>query len=99
MQGTNPVRLRSWRALVPVVCLVAGIGFAASARDSRGTELRAPGITNLADTVRAAERHVQSLDRQVNTLQAAVNRAAAQAGAGDSRVAAAQRRADPLRAP
>ena len=43
---------RLWRALVPVVCLVAGVGFAASARDARGTELRAPGITSLADTVR-----------------------------------------------
>jgi uncharacterized protein YlxW (UPF0749 family) len=99
MQWTNLDGLRSWRALVPVVCLVAGIGFAASARDSRGTELRAPGITNLADTVRAAEHRVQTLDRQVNALQATVDRAAAQAGSGDSRVAAAQRRVDPLRAP
>ena len=90
---------RAWRALVPVVCLVAGLGFAASARDSRGTELRAPGITNLADTVRAAEHRVQVLDRQVNALQASVNRTAVRAGAGDSRVAAAQRRVHPLRAP
>ena len=46
---------RVWRVLVPVVCLVAGIGFAASARASHGTDLRAPGIASLADTVRAAE--------------------------------------------
>lgn len=90
---------RIWRVLVPVVCLGAGIGFAASARDSRGTELRAPGITNLADTVRAAEHRVQALDRQVNGLQKTVDRAAQAAGSGDSGVAAAQRRVDPLRAP
>jgi uncharacterized protein YlxW (UPF0749 family) len=98
--GTDGARgRRVWRALVPVVCLVAGVGFAASARDSRGTELRAPGITNLADTVRTAERRVQSLDVQVNSAQASVERAAAQAGAGNSRVAAAQHKVDPLRAP
>ncbi len=45
-----------WRILVPVVCLVAGIGFAASARDSNGTELRAPGTASLADTVAAWQR-------------------------------------------
>ena len=49
-----------WRALVPVVCLVAGFGFAASARDSRGTELRPPSTANLRDLVRAAEGQVHA---------------------------------------
>ena len=40
---------QAWRVLVPVVCLVAGFGFAASARDSRGTDLRPPGTANLRD--------------------------------------------------
>ncbi|WP_304048021.1 DUF881 domain-containing protein, partial [Jatrophihabitans endophyticus] len=65
---------RVWRALVPVVCLVAGVGFAASARDSRGTELRAPGITSLADTVRAAQVRAHAADRQVIALQHRVDR-------------------------
>jgi uncharacterized protein YlxW (UPF0749 family) len=84
--------------LVPVVCLVAGIGFAASARDSRGTDLRA-GNASLADTVRRAEQRVRSADQQVQALQAEVNRTAKQAGQGDSAVAAAQAKVTPLLAP
>jgi uncharacterized protein YlxW (UPF0749 family) len=90
---------RPWRVLVPVVCLVAGLGFAASARDSRGTDLRAPVNANLADTVRAAERTVRDADAEVQRLQAAVNRAAAQAGRDDSAVAASQKQVRPLQAP
>ena len=82
--------------LVPVVCLIAGVGFATSARDSRGTELRAPGIVSLSDTVRAAEHTVRGLDAQVSSLQKQVQSAAALAGASDGRVSAAQRRVTPL---
>lgn len=88
-----------WRALVPVVCLVAGVGFAASARDSDGTDLRAPGIASLADTVRRAEARVQEADQQVIALQAQANRLAAQVGKGDSAVARAQQQATALRVP
>ncbi len=90
---------RRWRTLVPVVCLAAGLLFAASAHDSGGKDLRAPSIATLADTVRAAERRVQDDDRQVQRLQAAVDRAARQAGGADSAVARAQQRVTPLRAP
>lgn len=90
---------RQWRVLVPIVCLVAGIGFAASARDSNGTDLRAPGIASLAATVRDAERRVQSADLQATALQAQINRAAAQAGTGDTAVTRAQARVKPLQAP
>lgn len=89
---------RTWRLLVPVVCLVAGVGFATSARDSHGTELRAPGIVSLADTVRTAERTVRGLDGQIASLQAQVQAAAAQAGSTDGRVSAAQRTNAPLAA-
>lgn len=90
---------RRWQVLVPVICLVAGVGFAASARDSAGTDLRAPGITNLADTVRTAEQRVHSADAQVRQLQAAVNRAAKQAGTDDSAVAQTQAAVTPELAP
>jgi uncharacterized protein YlxW (UPF0749 family) len=83
---------RSWRALVPVVCLLAGLGFAVSARESQGTDLRAPVLTSLADTVQAAEDRVHRLDRQVLDLQTSVNRQARQAGHNDSAVARVQRR-------
>jgi len=90
---------RRWRPLVPVVCLAAGVLFATSAHDSHGTDLRAPGTSNLADTVRAAERTVRDNDREVQSLQAAVDRAARAAGGADSAVRAAQDRVTPLRAP
>ena len=95
----RPGNRRLWRALVPVVCLVAGVGFAASARDSNGTELRAPGIASLADTVRAAEARVGVADRQVDALQKQVDAATSQAGAGDGGVRRAQQVVAPLRSP
>jgi uncharacterized protein YlxW (UPF0749 family) len=90
---------RRWRLFVPLVCLVAGIGFAASARDSGGNDLRAPANSNLADTVRAAEQQVRTADQQVQQLQALVNQAAKQAGVDDSAVAGAQAKVTPLLAP
>jgi uncharacterized protein YlxW (UPF0749 family) len=90
---------RTWSVLVPLVCLVAGFGFAASAHDSRGTDLRPPGTANLRDLVRAAEAQVRSGDQQVASLQAQAARAARQAGQGDSAVAGEQAKVAPLRAP
>jgi uncharacterized protein YlxW (UPF0749 family) len=90
---------RRWGALVPVVSLAAGLLFAVTARDSGGTDLRPPSITNLADTVRSAERRVRSLGLRVQALQAESDRTAKLAGRADSAVAAAQREVTPLRAP
>jgi len=95
----RPAPGRRWRLLVPVVCLVAGVGFAASARDSRGTDLRAPGITSLADTVRSAEARVRSADAQLRTLQRQVQAEARAAGQDNSGVAAAQAKVTPLLQP
>jgi uncharacterized protein YlxW (UPF0749 family) len=88
-----------WRALVPVLCLVAGFGFAATARDSRGTELRAPATANLRDLVRQAERRVQAADAQVASLQRQVRLATAAAASKNKVVARAERRVAPLRQP
>lgn len=87
---------RRWRALVPVVCLLAGLGFGVSARESRGKDLRAPLNSTLADTVRASEDGVHRLDRRVRELQATVNRTARAAGRNDSAVADAQAKASKL---
>jgi uncharacterized protein YlxW (UPF0749 family) len=81
---------RQWRALVPLVCLLAGLVFAVSARESKDHPLRAPTNTSLADTVRAAEDTVHRLDRQLRDLQVTVNRTATQAGRDDSAVAGEQ---------
>lgn len=96
------MRLRAtgaWRGLVPVVCLVAGFGFATSARDSRGTDLRPPGTANLRDLVASAEARVRSLDAQFATLEKQVTAATRAAGRSDGVVARLQSRAAPLRAP
>jgi uncharacterized protein YlxW (UPF0749 family) len=90
---------KAWRVLVPVVCLVAGFGFAASARDSRGTDLRPPGTANLLDLVRSAERTVRTQDAQVAQLQREVGAVTRLAGRSDSAVAAVQARTAPLREP
>jgi uncharacterized protein YlxW (UPF0749 family) len=84
---------------VPVICLVAGFGFAISIRESHGTDVRAPVNGTLADTVRSAEDRVHRLDRQVRQLQVEVNRSAKQAGRNDSAVARAQARVSPQLAP
>lgn len=85
--------------LVPVVCLVAGIGFAASHRDARGTELRSPVTANLTDLVRAAEAKVKDADRTLAELQAQVSAATSDAGKANFAVALAQAKARPVLAP
>jgi uncharacterized protein YlxW (UPF0749 family) len=95
----NSTTGRRWRALVPVICLVAGIGFAVSARQSEGSDLRAPIDSSLAGTVRNAEARVRGADREVQQLQAAVNQAAKLAGRRDSAVARAQAKVTPKLAP
>jgi uncharacterized protein YlxW (UPF0749 family) len=91
--------LTRWRLLVPLVCLVAGFGFAASARDSNGTELRPAGTANLRDLVRIAEGQVRAGDQALSVLQKRVGVATKLAGATDSAVAAEQARSAPLRSP
>src|SRR6476646_7645397 len=95
----RPTTRQVWRVLVPVVCLVAGFGFAASARDSRGTDLRPPGTANLRDLVRSAEAKVRAQDSELAALQRQVTSATRGAGRTDSDVAALQRKAAPLLEP
>lgn len=90
-------RSRVWRALVPVVCLAAGVGFAASARDAGGSDLRPPGIANLADAVRAAERRVQGAQAQAVLLQHRLDALTHHSGAGNAAVRRAQQRLTSLR--
>jgi uncharacterized protein YlxW (UPF0749 family) len=81
------------------VCLVAGLGFAVSARESHGEEFRNPVNATLADTVQQAEDRVHRLDRTVRVLQAEVDRLARTAGAGDAAVARARAQIRALMAP
>ena len=95
---TSAARARGsiWRTLVPIVCLLAGFGFAVSAHQSRGTSFRAPSNANLADLVQGAEAQVHTADSQLAALQARVTALTAQAGKADSSVAAAQARLNEL---
>jgi uncharacterized protein YlxW (UPF0749 family) len=95
----RPSTRQAWRVLVPVVCLVAGFGFAASAHDSRGTDLRQPGTANLRDLVRSAEARVRAEDATYAALLRQVTAATRAAGRTDSAVAALQARSAPLREP
>ncbi len=90
---------QAWRALVPVVCLVAGFGFAVSAHDSGGTDLRPPGTANLRDLVTSAEARVRGLDAQYAGLRAQVTSATRLAGRSDGAVARLQAEAAPLHEP
>ncbi len=92
-------RVGLWSVLVPAVCLVAGFGFATSAHDAHGTELRAPAGVDLVDVVRSAQARVHSEDGTVRSLQAQIDAATAAAGSSNYDVRAAQTQVQPLRAP
>jgi uncharacterized protein YlxW (UPF0749 family) len=94
--------VRGWRVLVPIICLVAGFGFAASARVARGTDLRSPQLADrpgLTALVNAAERRVADYSATAADLQAGVSAATAAAARENSAVAAAQAESAPLRSP
>ena len=99
VQTNGEARPRRWRALVPVVCLIAGFGFAVSARESGGSDLRPASSRNLSDLVRAAEARVKDADAQLADLQRQVSAATGDAGRRDAAVAAAQQQVQPLRVP
>ncbi|HSY16296.1 MAG TPA: DUF881 domain-containing protein [Jatrophihabitantaceae bacterium] len=82
--------LGRWRWLVPVVCVLAGFMFATSARTSRGTELRSPETSDLADLVRAAEAQVDAESATLAAIQAQVSGETGEAGRQNSAVATAQ---------
>ncbi len=90
---------RSWRLLVPVLCVVAGFGFAASASAARGTDLRSPQTVGLTGLVRSAEQRVGDASGVLSGLQSKVADATRRAAVQDAGVAAAQQRSAPLQAP
>ena len=88
-----------WRALVPIVCLLAGFGFAVTVHQSHNSQLRAPSNANLADLVHNAESDVHAAERTYAALQAQLAAATQAAGHDDAAVAAAQRTAGTIAAP
>ena len=83
--GGRPTSSRAWRVGVPLVAVLAGLGFGVSASASRGTNLRS-AETNLAPVVAAADHRVKEKQDLVAALRTDVEtqqqRAAGSANAG-----------------
>jgi uncharacterized protein YlxW (UPF0749 family) len=88
-----------WRALVPVIALLAGLLAATTAHTARGTDLRSAGRTDLADLIRKAEGKVATDDALVRQLQSEVAAATDRVARSDERIAAIKAQAQPLLAP
>lgn len=89
-------KVDGWRAAVPVVCLLAGMLFAASRNAAGGYDLRGGRTTELSGLVRAAEARVAAAEEHLTDLRAEAERLEA-AGAGtDERVRSAREAADAL---
>ncbi|MBA3419004.1 MAG: DUF881 domain-containing protein [Geodermatophilaceae bacterium] len=86
----------SWRLLVPLAALLAGVLFATSAETSAGTDLRAGRRIDLTQLIAEQERDVAVQDERLRRLQADVMDLEERVGAGDAEVAAAQAAADAL---
>ena len=95
----RPANPGLWRALVPVVALLAGLLGATTARTARGTDLRSAGHTNLTDLIRQAETKVAVDDNLVRQLQRQVAAATDRLAQSDQGIAAINDRAKPLLAP
>lgn len=77
-RGVARSRRGLWRAVVPVVCLLAGALFGTSASVAKGTDLRA-GETNLADLIRNQNRDVEAKAKSVQELRVQVDQLTVQA--------------------
>jgi len=86
----------SWRLLVPVACVLAGVLFVTSAISSDGTDLR-PGHSDLASLVNAQSQQVQAMRARVRGLNDQVNRLSA--AVGSHHVDKARQQALALRGP
>jgi len=95
----RPTKPGLWRALVPVVTLLAGLLAATTAHTARGTDLRSAGRTNLTDLIRQAETKVAVDDNLVRQLQSQVASATDRRAQSDVRIALINARAEPLLAP
>ena len=84
---------RPWRLGVPVVAVLAGVLFAATARASAGTDLRAGDRSDLPILVRAEQQRVAAADRQVTDLRAELDGLTFEVARRDTRVAEARQEA------
>jgi uncharacterized protein YlxW (UPF0749 family) len=87
----------SWRLLVPVTCVLAGVLFVTSAISSGGTDLRAGRFSDLASLVNQQSQQVQALRARARILNEHVNALSGRVGA--QHVSKARQEALALRGP
>ena len=90
---------RTWRLLVPVTALGAGLLFATSASTAQGTDLRAGRFSQVTDLISATASHVAAQERQAAALRRAVAQSTLLAGSTSSTVAQAKVQGDLLAGP
>jgi uncharacterized protein YlxW (UPF0749 family) len=79
-------RISFWRTATPVALLCAGLLFATSAANARGTDLRPSRNTTLAGLVEEQSRRSEVLARQAFALRQDIDRLQAQQGSVDPRL-------------
>jgi uncharacterized protein YlxW (UPF0749 family) len=96
-RGDRSARSLGWRLLAPLVFVVAGALFVTSWVTSGGTDLRAGRYDDLDGLANAEAKDLQALQGRSADLSAEVDRLTT--SLGSTAAAAAQRRANELRAP
>ncbi len=86
-----------WRLVVPMVFVLAGVLFAASAGAARGGDLRGGARSDLPSLIRAEQRRADGDTRRVEALRAEVDAGTRVAARADGRVAAQVQRTAGLR--
>ena len=82
--------MRTWRLLVPLTALGAGLLFATSASTAQGTDLRADRRLQLTELISRERSAVQRQERSAAQLREQVTSSAAVAAVADSRTARAR---------
>ncbi|HEY0641162.1 MAG TPA: DUF881 domain-containing protein [Pseudonocardiaceae bacterium] len=90
------LRLDGWRIAVPVVCLLAGLLFAASRNAAGGYDLRGGRTTELSGLVRDAEARVAAAEDRLAGLRAEAELLESTAAGSDADVRAARDAANAL---
>ncbi|MFG2246071.1 DUF881 domain-containing protein [Spirillospora sp. NPDC048823] len=94
----SSVRRPAWGSIIPVLTLLAGTLFAASASTARGTSLREQGRTEITELIAAEQRRSRQERDEYRRLRHEIDRISREAGRHDARVKRARAEADRLAA-
>jgi uncharacterized protein YlxW (UPF0749 family) len=92
------VRRPGWGSIIPVLTLLAGTLFVASASTARGTSLREQGRTQITELITAEQRRGHRERAEYRRLRDQIDRISREAGRHDARVKSAREEADRLAA-